>query len=63
MAYKVKSPECDKCTDRFVYSDQWDAYYCAQCNEWKEVQCSDPNCNFCPGRPRRPCDAPSQKKP
>jgi hypothetical protein len=36
------------------YSKEFDAYYCANCNEWLENPCSNPECDFCSLRPERP---------
>jgi hypothetical protein len=45
---------CNVCGTRRVYHEQFDAYFCADCNEWKEPRCSDPACRYCPSRPERP---------
>lgn len=46
---------CDKCDDRFHYSEIWDSYYCKRCNEWTSSVCGDPKCWFqCHKRPKRP---------
>jgi hypothetical protein len=44
---------CD-CGSKKKHSDQYDAYYCASCNEWLESKCDDPECEYCPNRPDRP---------
>lgn len=33
------------------YSEQYDAYYDEQTNEWLEDTCDDPECEYCVGRP------------
>ena len=33
------------------YSEQYDAYYDEQTNEWLEDTCDDPDCEYCVGRP------------
>lgn len=38
-----------------AYSQRYDAYYCAECNEWSEDQCGEPACQYCGGRPETPC--------
>jgi hypothetical protein len=46
---------CPKCEGPCVlYSDEYDAYLCPNCNTWLESQCSDPNCGYCPKRPSAP---------
>ena len=46
---------CD-CNSKKKFSDQYDAYYCASCNEWMESKCDDPECEYCPNRPEKPVD-------
>jgi len=36
------------------YSEQYDAYYNSETNEWTEDKCDDPNCEFCGNRPDKP---------
>jgi hypothetical protein len=37
------------------YDSKWDAYYCLECNEWKEPMCNDHFCVFqCYKRPNKP---------
>jgi hypothetical protein len=36
------------------YSEQYDAYYDEQTNEWLEDICEDPECEYCVGRHGRP---------
>ena len=45
---------CDHCGSVRVYYDKHDAYFCPSCNIWLEGRCSDPDCNYCSGRPRTP---------
>ena len=42
------------------YNEKYDAYYDADSDEWLEGACSDPDCEFCPGRPERPSQAEQQ---
>lgn len=42
------------CENTKQYSEQYDAYYCAECNVWLEDKCDDVDCEFCPGRPDHP---------
>ena len=36
------------------YSERYDARYNVETDEWIESQCSDPDCEYCLGRPERP---------
>ena len=36
------------------YSEEYDANYDDETNEWTESKCSDPNCDYCSRRPERP---------
>ena len=36
------------------YSEEYDAYYDEDTNEWLESTCDDPDCEFCTKRPERP---------
>lgn len=42
------------CSHPRIYSKRWDAYYCETCDVWIEGACSDPQCEFCSGRPKKP---------
>jgi hypothetical protein len=37
-----------------IYVPQHDAHVCTTCWCWIEPQCDDPDCKFCPDRPRLP---------
>ncbi|QCR33096.1 hypothetical protein [Lysinibacillus sp. SGAir0095] len=45
---------CSNCKANLVYYEEFDAYFCPECNEWTESKCSDPNCKYCPNRPYKP---------
>ncbi|WP_456278493.1 hypothetical protein [Bacillus sp. AK128] len=45
---------CTDCHHFLIYSDEFDAYFCPNCNEWIESKCSDPTCFYCPKRPDQP---------
>jgi len=52
---KVKKGNlCSTCKSDLDYSDDFDAYFCPNCNEWAESKCSDPSCSYCATRPDRP---------
>ena len=36
------------------YSEEWDAFYNTDTNEWLESVCNDPTCEYCATRPERP---------
>ena len=36
------------------YSEEYDAYYYVETNEWIEPRCSDPSCHYCINRPSKP---------
>ena len=38
------------------YSEQFDAYYDDETNEWLESTCDDPNCEYCTNRPEKPLE-------
>jgi len=45
---------CTRCERVVSYSEDFDTFYCEQCNLWLEERCVDPLCDICPGRPIRP---------
>jgi len=45
---------CHKCIEALNYAAEFDAYFCATCDEWDEKQCGDARCEFCAKRPARP---------
>ncbi|WP_318615993.1 hypothetical protein [Sporosarcina sp. YIM B06819] len=49
---------CKVCLDPLAYNDEHDSVYCPACDEWREISCSDPNCEYCLARPAKPslCD-------
>lgn len=52
--YLEKEKTCSKCKFTLVYYEDFDAYFCPKCNEWKEAKCSDPTCSYCTNRPDKP---------
>jgi len=48
------NPNYCRCGSKKKHSDQYDAYYCASCNEWLESKCDDPECEYCSIRPDQP---------
>jgi len=50
-AYKCS--ECGKAIHTFL-NEEYDAYYCPDCNRWNEPACSDVNCWACSKRPEKP---------
>lgn len=53
-AHILGPKSCDKCHRNLDYSETFDAYYCAYCNDWKESLCGDKDCMFCVKRPKIP---------
>ena len=47
---------CQHCLSPLAFDDEFDASYCAGCNEWREEACSDIDCEYCENRPKRPLD-------
>jgi len=45
---------CPKCMCDRIYSHDYDAYFCINCNEWIESQCGDSSCEYCKKRPEKP---------
>lgn len=45
---------CPECLERLSYNEDFDSVYCAPCNEWREIACDDPTCNYCSERPDKP---------
>lgn len=45
---------CNDCFEPLSYNDEYDACYCAPCNAWREEACTDPSCEYCDLRPKRP---------
>jgi hypothetical protein len=36
------------------YSDDYDSYYCGECDVWAEAACGDKRCTYCATRPTKP---------
>lgn len=45
---------CNRCDQRLLMSDEFDALYCGRCNRWIDSKCSDPHCSYCSKRPEWP---------
>ena len=52
--YDDRRQWCNRCGGRMELSEEFDAYYCGQCNRWVESKCGDATCRFCSKRPERP---------
>ena len=49
---------CQECGEaRRLYSEKFDAYFCAVCDKWLEKKCNDQTCVFCSNRPEKPSEA------
>ena len=42
------------CEQTKKYSEQYDTYYCSECNTWLEDICNDRSCIYCNARPLKP---------
>lgn len=42
---------CSKCKCNLVYYDEFDTYFCPECNRSMESKCNDPECAYYPNRP------------
>jgi len=45
---------CVRCERVVSYSENFDTFYCEDCNLWLEERCVDPLCTVCAKRPIRP---------
>jgi hypothetical protein len=50
----IRDQLCDKCSTKLIYNDTFDSDLCPSCNEWKESECEDRNCDICVGKPKIP---------
>lgn len=50
----IDEGKCTKCDNYLIYFGQYDSYFCAYCNDWKEENCGDTDCMFCKNRPDFP---------
>ena len=47
---------CPECLERLSYNDEFDSIYCVPCDEWRDIACEDPTCDYCAERPEKPSD-------
>jgi len=45
---------CGRCGTRRIYHEDYDAYFCPDCNVWLEHTCRDRSCEYCGKRPDHP---------
>lgn len=50
----IDDQRCNECNQIQMYYDKYDAYFCPNCNLWKEKSCNDPECEYCRNRPSKP---------
>ena len=50
----ISKDRCPNCDNLQIYSDEYDALFCAFCNVWLEPKCSKPNCEQCAKRAEKP---------
>lgn len=46
--------DCPNCGDKKIRNEDYDAYFCSQCDIWLENTCGDPDCGYCTERPETP---------
>lgn len=49
-----KIKHCSECKNSLIYYEDFDAYFCPNCNSWTEDKCKDSSCFYCPNRPEKP---------
>lgn len=54
IGWVTKKYKCPTCNSSLIYYDDYDEYFCAQCNQWLHDGCGDPYCEYCSARPERP---------
>ena len=52
--FERRQEYCNRCGQRLLMSDEFDALYCGRCNRWIDSKCSDPRCVYCSKRHARP---------
>lgn len=52
----IEDPKCHVCENTLKYSDNYEAFYCENCNEWSEGLCRDEKCFYCTNRPSKPIE-------
>lgn len=45
---------CSTCGASRIYYDDFDAFFCPECNAWLEGVCGDRDCLYCKSRPDTP---------
>jgi len=50
------SDHCPECLERLAYNEEYDSVYCIPCDEWQDIPCEDPTCEYCADRPEKPSD-------
>ena len=49
-----KDKRCFRCGGIRIYYEDYDAFFCVECNIWLESKCGSKNCEFCGKRPDVP---------
>ncbi|XRG80388.1 hypothetical protein V5E38_08825 [Rossellomorea sp. GAMAL-10_SWC] len=49
-----KKQQCSKCNNSLIHYEDFEAFFCPNCNAWTEEKCMDPSCYYCPNRPENP---------
>lgn len=54
----VELPDhCPDCLEKLTYNDEYDSIYCSTCDDWRDIPCQDPTCEYCQARPEKPSDS------
>lgn len=53
----IKPAMFSKCDHDLMYDWRYGAKFCPTCDEWREVLCPYPCCEYCTPRPAKPSDA------
>lgn len=51
-----KKPDFDLPNNPEKYSEEYEAFYNEETNEWLESKCDDPTCHYCLSRPEKPLE-------
>lgn len=56
IALSEMPDHCPSCLERLTYNDEFDSVFCLPCDEWRDIPCADPSCEYCAERPKKPSD-------
>jgi hypothetical protein len=52
--FEERQRRCNRCGNATKMNWDFDALFCRRCNRWIDAKCSQPDCQFCGRRPRKP---------